>query len=185
MHVPAGQTWWTWHRTPLYSLGRIPRSSQSHQTGGRPPQRRDPRKPSKPTIPYMGESCTPLSSMMHLLLTYANILMPSEAVLQHSLASLCLQASGEVLGRSGLKVALWTMRRPGNAQSAAQPGSGIWGGAMAAMTGGRPPPQSPPPAPPPAAAQPENLEVPALVSCSPHPIYCVKPIIQQGGAVTS
>ena len=108
---------------------------------------------------------------MHLLLTYADILLPSEAVLQHAFVPLCFQ----VLGGSALRLALWTMRRPGNAQSAAQPGGGIWSGAMAAMTGGRPPPQLPPPAPPSAAAQPENLEVPALVLHSPHPMVCVKP----------
>ena len=47
--------------------------------------------------------------------------------------------------------------RPSSAQSASQPG--IWGGAVAAMTGNRPTQPSPPPTPPPAAAQPENLEV--------------------------
>lgn len=162
----AGRIWWTWHRTHPYSLGKTPRYSRSRQAGGRhhPYRRHSGRqRPSRLTTQSMGErtTCPAMTPPSHSPERHRK----SPADITYCV--LCTQSClAIVVISSDLRKALINAAavgkdvivcRPSSAQSASQPG--IWGAAVAAMTGNRPPQPSPPPTPPPAAAQPENLEV--------------------------
>ena len=99
----AGRTWWIWHRTHPYSLGRILRCSPSRQDGGRRRRLRSARRrPSKHTTLFTGAQSSTAVAMCGTLAEQKEAQArciagcPSKAV-EGEQSSLCFKACGRVI----------------------------------------------------------------------------------------